>query len=335
MSSRRPDRASLVRIATLAMATLSVVALATPAHAQEGEEPGTWRFTDDTKAVKVVVIGGSVSAYPAGSFAQWLPAVCRDIEIVNRGKAKLGAADLRRRFTAQVLKNRRIDEATKKKTWLLFLGGLNSIGTPETTNLDLAKTFKAAKDAGLSTMGVTINPWGSETDHRWQGIDGLAYWEHSQRAVDFLLGRLNPAQAFGEAIAKTMADPSRFDAGQLPDIAVDVWDGPLRDLTAAPRDLDKLRRGAKRSTWVKKRLDKLPDGERPAALEALLQRASELPRWFMRQDFVAFDPIHPNAQGHKEIARAICSKAPPTWGCACAELDRLTWDRRTNQPKAP
>lgn len=333
MSSLRLDR---VRAhLSIALAAIALAApLGTAARADEGDEPGTWRFSDDSKPVKVVVIGGSVSAYPAGSFSQWLPAVCSDIEIVNRGKAKLGAADLRRRFNAQVLKNRRLDDATKKKTWLLFLGGLNSIGTPETTNLDLAKTFKAAKDAGLSTMGVTINPWGSETDHRWQGVEGLAYWEHSQRAVDFLLGRLAPATAFGDAIAKAMADPTRFEPGQLPDVAVDVWDGALRDLSAAPRDLEKLRKAAKRSTWVKKRLEKVAEAERPAALEDLLQRASQLPRWFMRPDFVAFDPIHPNAQGHKEIARAICMKAPPSWGCSCAALDKLAWDRRTNQPKA-
>ena len=128
------------------VAVVVALCLTSPAWAQE--EPGSWRFSDDSKPVKVFVLGGSVAAYPAGSFSQWLPEVCSNIEVVNRAKAKLGAFDLRQRFIAQVLKNRRLDDATKRKTWLVFLGGLNSVGSPETTNLEVSKTLKLAKDAG-------------------------------------------------------------------------------------------------------------------------------------------------------------------------------------------
>ncbi len=355
---------------------LALVALLS-GSALAAEEPGNWRFSDDTKPVKVFVLGGSVAAYPAGSFSQWLPGVCANIEVVNRAKAKLGAFELRQRFIAQVVKNRRLDDETKKKTWLVFLGGLNSVGSPETTNSEVAKTLKLAKEQGLSTLGVTINPWGAETDRRWEGIDGIAYLEHSQRTVDFMMGRLTPLEAFGKAHLKGPGQPfgpsagghgqpfgpsagghgqpfgpsagghgqpfgpsagvpadQQFLPGELPDVAVDVWSGSLRHVDAPLRDVAKLTRSAKRSDWLKKRLAAAPEAERPALLERLVALAAELPRWFMKPQFVGFDPIHPNASGHREIAQAICEKAPPSWGCSCGELPKLTWDRRGQKPKA-
>lgn len=312
-----------------AMALLSVVAAGRPAHPQE---VGNWRFRDETKPVKVVVVGGSVSAYPAGGFAQWLPGACDAIEVVNRGQAKLGAAELRQRFIGQVLKNRRVDK--NGDLWLVFLGGLNSVGNPELTNLEVGKTMRAAKAAGLSTMLVSINPWGAETDRRWKGLDGVLYWEHTQKTVDFSLGRLTPSQALGKR-APELADPAapdRFLPGVLPDLAVDLWDSPMRHADAAPRPRERLEREARRSAWFKKRVSAAASPE--AESERLLTLASELPRWFMRPELIGFDAIHPNAEGHKEIARAMCLKAPASWQCECARFDRLAWDRRTNSPKA-
>lgn len=306
--------------------------LGATAHA---EEPGTWRFQDASKPTKLVVVGGSVAAYEAGSFGQWLSHVCAKVEVVNRAKAKLGAFELRQRFIAQVLKNRRVDPKAHE-TWLLFLGGLNSVGTPEKTNLEVGKALQAAKDAGLKTVGISINPWGAESDHRWQGVDGLAYFEHTQKTVDFLLGRLTPAEAFGKD-ASNFVDPrapNSYQSGILPDIGVDVWDATLRDRDAKPRDRDKLLKTAKRSGWVKKRLALVPEAERAAKLQALVDQAAALPQWYMKPHFHAFDPIHPNGSGHKEIARAICAKAPASWGCDCKRFDALEWDRRTNAPKA-
>lgn len=330
MSTRMSRLVTDIRLLSAALAVVALVG--SRAHAQE--ETGNWRFSDDTKPVKVFVLGGSVAAYPAGSFSQWLSGVCSNIEVVNRAKAKLGAFELRQRFIAQVVKNRRLDDETKKKTWLVFLGGLNSVGSPETTNIEVGKTLKLAKDEGLMTLGVTINPWGADDDRRWEGVDGIAYLEHSQRTVDFMMGRLTPLQAFGAAQIKGRADQAHFAAGELPDVAVDVWNGSLRHLEAPLRDVAKLTRNAKRSDWVKKRLAAVPEAERPSLLEKLVALASELPRWFMKPEFIGFDHIHPNAAGHREIAQAICDKAPANWGCACGELPKLTWDRRGQKPKA-
>jgi hypothetical protein len=300
------------------------------AASARAEEVGSWRFSDDQRPTKVVVVGGSVSAYPAGSFAQWLPSACDKIEVVNRGQAKLGAFELRQRFISQVLKNRRVEK--DHNLWLVFLGGLNSVGNPDKTNLEVGKTMKAAKEAGLSTMLVSINPWGAETDRRWKGLEGIAYWEHTQRTVDFGARRLTPDAALGRHKAELVDAEGKWLPGVMPDVSIDVWDSRLRHIDAPLRDTTRLEKEAKRSAWLKKRLASATDPEAEKA--RLIAQASELPRWFMRPELMAFDAIHPNAEGHKLIARAICAKAPSSWGCHCERLDALAWDRRLNAPKA-
>lgn len=304
-----------------------IAAMAPGAHA----EPRP--LHDPAHPVKVVVLGGSVSAYGQGGYAQWLPAVCKNVELVNRAKEKLNASELRERFKTDVLKDPVLGVKGLVKAgtevWLVFLGGLNSVANPEATNLDVAKTFKAAHEAGLKTMGLTINPWGSEKDRRWQGPEGIAYLEYTQRTVDFVMGRLTPVQAFGKAAGGRAA----FDPGEQPDVAVDIWDSNLRDREAPLRDRAKTERLAQRSKWVKARLKDVPEGERGAALEAIVTQAISLPRLFMRPDFVAFDPIHPNAEGHREIAKLMCQKAPASWGCDCATFERFAWDHRRGKLK--
>jgi len=304
---------------------LIVLLLGTAARAQEPR--GNWRFDDADKPVKVVVLGGSVSAYGLGGYSQWLPAICQHIEVHNAAKAKLGAAALKERFIAQVLQNRRFD-AKVAETWLVFLGGLNSVGTPELTNIDVSKTFRLAHEAGMKTMGLTVNPWGSDDDSRWQGARALEYLEHTQKTVDFVLGRLTPVQAFGKSAAQQAA----FEPGQLPDIAVDLWDGVLRDRSAPPRTENSALHAVKTSAWVKKKLAGLDGEAKESALTGYVKQAMSIPSWFMRKDFVGFDPVHPNATGHKEIARAVCHKAPPSWGCDCAALDGLVWNPHARKP---
>ncbi|MCC6623841.1 MAG: hypothetical protein IT385_21460 [Deltaproteobacteria bacterium] len=305
----------------LALAVVSGVS----ANAQEPR--GNWGFAEADKPVKVIVLGGSVSAYGLGGYSQWLPSACARIEVKNIAKAKLGASALKDRFVAQVLKNKKVDPKAAE-TWLLFLGGLNSIGMPEQTNVDVAATLRMAFEAGFRTMGITVNPWGSEGDHRWKGAGGLAYAEHTKKAVDFVMGRLTPEQAFGKAGEGRTA----YLPGELPEIGVDLWDSPLRHKDAAPRAEKPTLHSVKTSAWVKQRLKDLDGEAREQALASFVTAARELPRWFMRPELIGFDAIHPNAAGHKEIARQICLRAPASWGCSCDVFDGLAWDPRARKP---
>ncbi len=318
------------RIGVSAVAAAVMAVLVTAAGAARAA-PGP--LGDPTRPVKVVVLGGSVSAYGQGGYAQWIPAVCAKVDLVNRAKEKLNAWELRERFKHEVMKDASLGLKARVRdgaeVWLVFLGGLNSVASPDGTNLDVAKTFKAARDAGLKTMGLTINPWGSEKDRRWQGPEGIAYRDYTQRTVDFVMGRLTPAQAFGKAAGGRTA----YEAGELPDIAIDIWDSALRHRDAPLRERAKIARLAGRSKWVQARLATVPEAEREAALEALVTAAVALPRYFMRPDFVAFDPIHPNAEGHREIARLMCAKAPASWDCDCRRFERFAWDHRRGKLK--
>ncbi|MCB9728617.1 MAG: SGNH/GDSL hydrolase family protein [Deltaproteobacteria bacterium] len=293
-----------------------------PGAEVEVEEPvGTWRFRADDRPIKVVVIGGSVSAWPKGSFGQFVEAVCPRVEVVNRGKARLGALQLKRRFARQVLDNRRIDPKSYEAMWLLFNGGLNSIGTPEQTNRRVADILKAARREGIHTIALSVGPWGDESDRRWRGPRGLHYQDVTRLAVDYLMGRVPPETAFGpEAAGRT-----EYEEGELPDIAVDIYDSPLRDRDAALRDEELTRRQLALDREVRARLADVPEAERDGRLEALVQQARELPRWYLRKELRAFDHIHPNIDGHRIIAETMCPKLPEAWGCQCASLPGITW----------
>ena len=279
-----------------------------------------------SSTVRVVVHGASVSAYRDGGYGQWLAAACKNIRVDNVSKEKLGATELRERFVEQVLQRGRVNPKAQE-SWLLFMVGLNSVGTPERTNVEVARTFKLARDAGFRTMGLTINPWGSERDVRWRGANGLEWLEHSQKVVDFLMGRLTPHQAFGRRAAAQTA----YLPGQLPELAVDVWDASLRDRAAPPRPEQPLERQVRSSPWVTAKIAELQGTAREAALQQWITRAATLPRWFMRPELIGADGAHPNSVGHKEIAGAICARAPASWGCDCRATERLTWDPRTNK----
>jgi hypothetical protein len=307
----------------------SVVHLCPDARA---EAPGAWRFPDDpARPVKLIVLGGSVSAWPNGSFSDWVGGVCGRVEVQNRGQAKLTAQALRARFDSEVVKNRRLKVADRvargEEVWLLFMAGLNSIGNPESTNIEVTKTFARAHAVGLKVMGLSPNPWGAESDRRWGGVDGLAYLGHTRRVVDHFLGKLDPATALG----RHAEGRTSFSPAERADVAVDLWDSTLRDRGAPPRDAAKLAREAKRSTWLKAQLKDLAPAEAEARQARLLAEAAALPTWFMPKRFHSFDAIHPNTEGHREIARAICARAPASWGCDCALLDGARWEQATRK----
>ena len=94
------------------------------------EEIGTWRFKTK-KPVQAIVLGGSVAAYTGGNFGDALGEICANVEIRNIAKTGYGAWALKKRFQAQVLKNRRVRRTPPEtERWLIFHGGLNSVGNP-------------------------------------------------------------------------------------------------------------------------------------------------------------------------------------------------------------
>jgi lysophospholipase L1-like esterase len=295
------------------------------------ETVGTWKFQRADRPLKVIVLGGSVTAWPKGNFGQFLEASCPRIEVVNRGKARIGAAQLRERLVKQVLQNRVVKVKDQEAVWLVFQGGLNSVGTPETTNREVARIFKLASQAGIRTIGLTLSPWGSFHDKsRWRYARGLEMQRHTRLAVDFVMRRLTPPEALGSYARGRERDG--WDPGELPDLAVDLYDSALRDREAPLWEEREVRPRVKTDPWVKGELARLAPESRAAALEAFVAKARELPRWFLRKDLQAFDPIHPHMEGHRIIAQAICQKLPPEWGCQCAALASMRWGKDGLEP---
>lgn len=269
-------------------------------------------------SVKVFVLGGSVAAFPSKGFSDQLRAVCRNIDVENLAEARLSALAIRRRFEERVLQSLKKPAKTSRETWVVVLGGLNSVGDPEGTNAELLKIFRKAHAYGMKVMGLTLTPWGDESDPRWKGFDGVRRLENTRKVSDFILGRLSPTVALGRH-AKGMKE---FSSTDLPDIAVDLYDSELRERNAPMRNKKDLLAEMDKHPWVQERLKAVPDQRRAEERERILRLALEVPRWFLRKDLRSFDHIHPNAEGHRIIAKEVCKKAPKSWGCDCSLLER-------------
>jgi len=292
------------------------VAPAAVAKPGDGETIGTWAFATD-RPVKAVLVGGSVAEFPGG-FAEQVQGACSKVEIVNLAKARLGAAAIKQRYEMQVLKNPNLAKGWggSGERWTIVMGGLNSVGNPEQTNLDVLGIYRAAHGAGLKVMGLTLGPWGDESDKRWAGFAGVRRQDNTRRACQFVMGRLSPAEALG----KKAAGQSAWQPGDLPDVSVDLYDSDLRDREADPRPEGPLAATIDGDSEIRPRLEDLPAGDRASERARILAQAREIPRWYLRKDLRSFDHIHPNKEGHRIIAARICAKAPASWGCDCGLL---------------
>ena len=281
------------------------------------EPPPTWRFKRAERPVKVVVLAGSIGAWPKLPYAERLQQMCRRVEVKNLSKVGFGAFALRQRFKQQVL-DRLAQLGPGDEHWLVFQGGLNSVGTPERTNHDIREIFVLAHARGFKVVGLTLTPWGDETDKRWKGPGGLKYLRATTRVVDFVLGTLTPAEALGDAARRRKAGAdAAWQADERADVAVDLYrsalratDAPLRDQAAMERLLERDR------AWQAAHAGLAPEAS-AAALRAEAAAAAELPRWFLREELRSFDHIHPNTEGHRRIAEAVCPSLPASWGCEC------------------
>jgi len=289
-----------------------------PAPAPEVEPPPTWRFKHKDRKVKVVVLAGSIGAWPKQPYAERFAALCKNVEVKNLSKVGFGAFALRQRFKQQVLDRLPQLRAPGQEMWLVFQGGLNSVGTPQRTNHDIREMFVLAHAKGFKVVGLTLTPWGEETDKRWAGTAGLKYLRATTRVVDFVMGTLSPAEALGEFTRKRAAGAEAgWQADELADVSVDLYRSALRASDAAVRDPAPLEKALTRDrAWQAAHADLAPEA-RTAALQAEAALAAEIPRWFMRQELHSFDHIHPNTEGHRLIAEAACPSLPASWGCEC------------------
>jgi methylmalonyl-CoA mutase N-terminal domain/subunit len=135
------------------------------------------------------------------------------------------------------------------------------------------------------------------------------------------MGRNTPDVALGRYTAKRSVDATAdWDAGEIVDIGIDLYDSALRNQEAELRDVEKMRRLLEKDRSWKKAHAELDEEAYEAALTADAQRAAEVPQWFMRPELRGFDYIHPNAEGHRAIAQVTCPSLPESWGCDCAAL---------------
>ena len=301
----------------------STAAQLQPAEGADEPAPPTWRWRKEDKPVKVVVLAGSIGAFKRRPYAQQLAGMCSNIEVKNISQTGLGAWALKKHFEAQVLGNNRLRwNVEGEEYWLIFGGGLNSVGNPRSTNHHMRRLFELAHRRGMKAIGLTISPWGDESDKRWRDLAGLTSRRNTLGSVDFVLGRLTPAEALGNfAEKRRVGADAPWDPKELPDIAIDLYDSRLRDREAEPRDIDAMRALLEKSkSWNKAHKD-LDELQRQTKLEADALEASQIPQWYLRKELRSFDHIHPNADGHQIIAETICVQMPESWGCTCPSPD--------------
>ncbi|MFT5432731.1 MAG: hypothetical protein ACI9OJ_003433 [Myxococcota bacterium] len=288
------------------------------------ETVGSWRFSQDDRPVKVITLAGSIGAWGKGNFSDFIRFTCDKVEVKNLAKTGYGAWALKDRFKKKVLRNRRLNLKTMpNERWLIYGGGMNSVGMPEQTNSYMAETFVLAHQIGMKVVGLSLTPWGDEKDKRWRGFSGLKRKWNTQKIVDFIMGRLPRYIALNRPHSKGAApedidEASKWLEGEQADIGIDLYDSGLRHQDAPLRDEEKLRRRLRR--------DKKLWRDHGTEAEALTA-ASELPRWFMRKELRAFDHIHPNSKGHRIIAETACAKLPPSWACQCDRLANARWEK--------
>lgn len=302
----------MIRLVLVAL--LVFVGSAVNAKPGVDEPVGDWSFKTD-KPVKVIVAGGSVAALSFG-FGAYLERACSNIEVVNVAKVGYSAWAVMKRFEAQVVKNPNVDPK-KQESWVIVLGGLNSVGNPEKTNYDIMSLYTLAHQNGFKVVGLTLSPWGSEKDKRWTGFTGIGRQNNTQKAADFVMGRLFPEVALG----KYAEGRTGWQASELPDIAVDLYDSPLRDKDAELRPAGPLERSFDKDKDMQKLMAKVPEGQQKAERARLIEQARALPRWYLRPELHSFDHIHPKKEGHEIIAGQICVKVPKSWGCDCSSLN--------------
>jgi hypothetical protein len=314
------------KTALAALAALAVLGIASLAPAQGAgfaiDDISDWHFTHQDRHVKVVLLAGSIGAFRDQPYGRLLHERCANAEVRNLSQVGQGAPALLSSFRRDVLENSRLPiGAQSVEMWLMFGGGLNSVGAPQVTNRAMRRLFELAHRRHFGVVALTLTPWGSEDDHgRWNGARGLHVMRSTRMVVDFVLGRLTPANALGN-YASERRDVATPDAPWLPaerpDVSIDLYDSVLRDRNAQPWPIDRVRESLRRDPSWQRNVAQLAPNERDARLESDARALADAPRWFLRPEYRGFDHIHPNREGHRAIADIACPALPRSWGCQC------------------
>ena len=315
----RSRKLGLVALA-LALSCVGSLAVAQRHTAGYAWADPDWRFTHHDRPIKVVLLAGSIGASPNRPYPRLLHEWCENVEVRNLSQVGHGAPQLASRFRSEVLENPNVPiRAPGTEVWLMFGGGMNSVGAPHRTNRAIRRTFELAHRRGVRVVSLSLTPWGDDgdDDERWEGGRALHALKATRNVVGFQLGRLSPAEALGQ-FARERSNPGQgWSDAERPDVVVDLYDSPLRDRDAEPWPLDDVRRKIERDARWRASVSELSDAEREARLEADARLMASAPRWFLRREYRGFDHIHPNPAGHQVIAETICPRLPESWGCRC------------------
>jgi hypothetical protein len=314
----------------LAALATSVAAIAGMPLARSQDPPGpgyawndpSWRFTMHDRRVKVVLLAGSIGAFRDEPYGRLIHEWCANAEVRNLSQVGEGAPQLYSRFRNQVIDNPAVPVGGRGfDMWLVFGGGLNSVGVPERTNRSIRNLFLLAHRRRFGVVALTLTPWGSEEDsRRWRGARGLNMLRNTRAVVDFVLGRLTPEQGLGRYRfeRREVSDPDTpWIASERPDVAIDLYDSPLRDDRAVRWPLDVVRSSLEDDPIWLRSVGELEGDALEARLEADTAALADAPRWFLKPEYRGFDHIHPNRAGHRVIAEHMCPRLPSTWGCEC------------------
>lgn len=282
-----------------------------------------WRFSVHSRPVKVVLLAGSIGAFRDRPYGALIHQWCERAEIRNVSRVGMGAPQLFTHFQDAVLGNPNVPVGARNtETWLLFGGGLNSVGLPSRTNYAMHRLFRLAHRRDFHVVALTLTPWGADgtRDERWAGARGLHAMQSTRRVVDYVMGRLTPEEALGPFANRRprgVALSAPWTSSERPDVAIELYDSALRDRGAAPWPIERTRAMLREDRRYRSSHASLSAPARAAQLDADAQILSDAPRWFLRPEYRGFDHIHPNRQGHEAMARAMCPSLPESWGCSC------------------
>lgn len=278
-----------------------------------------WRFTYQSRRVKVVLLAGSIGAFQDEPYGRLIHEWCDNAEIRNLSRVGYGAFQLHQVFRQEVLENPRFPHGAQGiETWVWWNGGLNSAASANRTNRYIRRVFTEAHRRGMRVVGMTLTPWGAlEDERRWGGARGLETLRNTRRIVDFVMGRNDAREALGPYVSDRESADAPWTPAELADVRIDLFDSSLRHASAPLRDLAQMRQILARDARYRRQIEALPEPDRAARMEADAQQLAELPRWFLRPEIRGFDAVHPNRDGHRAIALLVCPRLPASWGCRC------------------